>query len=142
MRPADCHPEVVHYARGLCKQCYMRKYIRRPSQCHPDRKSHGSGRCHRCYQRQRAYGLSREEYHLLAESQGFRCAVCAEEETALDGTGKPKDLGVDHDHKTGRVRGLLCARCNTAIGLMRDEPLLLRTAADYLEAPPLREDRS
>lgn len=43
-------------------------------------------------------------------------------------------LHIDHDHATGRVRGVLCANCNTSLGLMKDDPSLLRRAADYLEA--------
>jgi len=42
-------------------------------------------------------------------------------------------LSVDHCHATGRIRGLLCAKCNQAIGLMKDNPIFLRRAADYVE---------
>lgn len=75
-----------------------------------------------------------EERTALNETQRGLCAICREPETAVHAvTGAPKDLAADHDHATGRVRGLLCQRCNTGIGLFRDRPDLLRSAIDYLE---------
>lgn len=76
------------------------------------------------------YGMTLEEYSRLLSSQGGRCAICGD-----DGRGKAKKakrLHVDHDHKTGVIRGLLCSPCNFAIGLLRDNPELLRRAASYL----------
>lgn len=74
----------------------------------------------------RHYGLSIEEYNAMEESQKGKCLICKR---------KPKSrLHVDHCHKTGRVRGLLCAPCNTAIGKMRDCPKILRSAIEYLES--------
>ena len=62
---------------------------------------------------------------LLVAQQGL-CGICGEENRS------GHRLAVDHDHTTGRVRGLLCHRCNTAIGLLRDDPALLRAAIEYL----------
>lgn len=76
------------------------------------------------YHLKRAYGLSREAYEAMVESQGGRCAIC--EIT-------PEKLAVDHDHKTGRIRGLLCRSCNLSIGHFRDSPKALMAAAIYLE---------
>lgn len=83
---------------------------------------------------QRNFGISLQDYEDLLQAQGGACAVCG----ALNGTciysgEKTKSLGVDHDHKTGAVRGLLCSDCNRAIGQMQDDPERLRKAADYLE---------
>lgn len=62
---------------------------------------------------------------LLVEQRGL-CAIC-------DGENRSGHrLAADHDHKTGHIRGLLCHRCNTAIGLLRDDLALLRAAIDYL----------
>lgn len=73
--------------------------------------------------RQERYGLSIEEYAALGERQGGRCAIC---EARID------NLHVDHCHSTGRVRGLLCGPCNRGIGMLRDDPAILRRAIDYL----------
>ena len=81
----------------------------------------------------RLYGLSHEDYLDLLETQGGVCAICHQPET-MTYKGSPKSLCVDHDHDTGKVRGLLCAACNFALGKFQDDPARLRAAADYLEA--------
>ena len=60
------------------------------------------------------------------------CAVCRNPETTLGNNGRIKNLAVDHDHITGRVRGLLCNNCNRALGLLRDDREVLQRAIDYL----------
>jgi hypothetical protein len=77
------------------------------------------------------YGISVEEFAELHQKQNGRCAICQQEETALH-LGKKKRLAIDHDHKTGKVRALLCADCNRAIGMMGDDPARLRAAAEYI----------
>lgn len=74
----------------------------------------------------RAYGISLEHYQELARSQDDCCGICR--------MAAARTLAVDHDHVTGAIRGLLCADCNRAIGLFRDDPGLLRAAANYIEA--------
>lgn len=81
--------------------------------------------------RNRLYGLSIGAYEELRRRQGDRCAVCGR--SSADGVR----LGVDHDHATRHVRGLLCDGCNVAIGGCQDSPNLLRAAAAYLERPPV-----
>jgi hypothetical protein len=71
----------------------------------------------------RRYGITIEQYDQMCERQGGACAICHE---------SPKILYVDHCHVTGQVRGLLCNTCNTAMGSLRDEPLLAYRAALYL----------
>lgn len=74
-----------------------------------------------------AYGLSGKDYFKLLEKQNFQCPICQKHYTSFN-----KLLSVDHDHVTGRVRGLLCSYCNThTIGRQRNPDIFSR-AADYL----------
>lgn len=79
----------------------------------------------------RRYGISGEQYlHLLTVQEG-RCAICR-------CYPKTRQLGVDHDHQTGQIRGLLCKRCNhDLLGSARDDPAILQRALDYLQAKPI-----
>ena len=80
------------------------------------------------FERQRRYGLSAADYQAMLARQGGRCAACRRKP-------KPKcRLQVDHCHKTGQVRGLLCNRCNTMLGMGDDDPDRLRAGIAYLEA--------
>jgi Recombination endonuclease VII len=80
------------------------------------------------------YGITAQEYDQMLGSQGNLCAICEQPETRFDPRWKKiRGLSVDHDHETGKVRGLLCSNCNTALGLIQDNPALLRKALAYLE---------
>lgn len=79
------------------------------------------------------YGITYEQYEDMHDAQQGVCALCGQKETSTHSTGTPFRLAVDHCHTTGRVRGLLCQNCNRAIGLLKDNPVLLRKAADYIE---------
>lgn len=81
------------------------------------------------------YGLSREKYEALLVSQNHLCAICLKEETSIDGrTKKKKSLSIDHCHRTGSIRGILCWRCNAMIGYSGDNIEVLRNAIRYLES--------
>ena len=73
------------------------------------------------------YGLSLEDYNKRLVTQDGVCAICK----LPDSTGH--SLAVDHSHTTGKIRGLLCKVCNLAIGNFRDNPIIMREAAKYLE---------
>lgn len=73
----------------------------------------------------RSYGIGIEEKRAMVEAQGDKCAICRSE-------WGPKGPSVDHDHETGRVRGMLCTRCNMGLGYFRDKADLLQAAARYL----------
>lgn len=75
------------------------------------------------------YGIGLADYEALLLFQGGRCAICSA--TAADLT--TRHLHVDHDHITGRIRGLLCSHCNRALGNVRDDAGRLRRLADYLD---------
>jgi len=84
------------------------------------------------------FGITLEEYNCMVQSQGGVCAICeGVNDTRRKGTHNGKDiaksLAVDHNHKTGKVRGLLCSSCNTSIGGFKDDPVLLKKAIHYLE---------
>lgn len=80
---------------------------------------------------QRKYGLTSQDLAAMAEKQNHRCAICGEKETETR-SGVVKHLAVDHDHKTGAVRELLCSPCNTGLGKFRDDQRLLALAIAYL----------
>lgn len=79
------------------------------------------------------YGISFEYWNELKQKQNNTCAICKQPELSLDHrTKQVRNLAVDHNHDTGQVRGLLCKRCNTAIGLFEDNVDLLAKAISYL----------
>ena len=79
------------------------------------------------------YGLELEDYKRLLEQQGGVCAICGKGETVIDKkTGLVRSLSVDHNHINGNVRGLLCNKCNRALGLFEDDPELLLKAFVYM----------
>jgi len=75
------------------------------------------------------YRIKPEDYWLLHKQQGGVCAICDRPNLTKRGM-----LHVDHDHKSGRIRGLLCNGCNLALGHVQDRTDLLRRAIEYLEA--------
>lgn len=75
---------------------------------------------------QKYYGISLTEYDEILTKQNGVCAIC-------NTKPKTKNLAVDHDHTTNRVRGLLCSNCNTGLGLFKDEPNLLKKSIKYLK---------
>lgn len=79
---------------------------------------------------ERRYGITREDYWDLYHYQGGTCYICRR------ATGKTKRLTVDHDHKTGQVRGLLCSVCNNILGHFRDDPTAAERIIEYLKTPP------
>ena len=79
--------------------------------------------------KEKLYGVSREMFAGMLDRQKGACVICG---THLPG-GPGNCLMVDHDHKGGKVRGLLCCNCNHGLGKFQDSPDLLRKAAEYLE---------
>lgn len=81
----------------------------------------------------RKFGITQADWDELYELQGGVCAICGMPELAKGFRGKKaKVLAVDHDHKTGRVRGLLCQNCNFAISYIERSPHLLERWVSYL----------
>lgn len=86
----------------------------------------------RRYHLKTKFGLSLDDFDQKLREQGGLCAVCRQPETTIR-RGERKSLDVDHNHTTGKVRGLLCSACNTALGLLREDPLRIRALAVYIE---------
>jgi hypothetical protein len=81
-------------------------------------------------------GVDALKYAEMFKTQNGVCAICKRPEETKTGRGAIKSLAVDHCHGANKVRGLLCANCNRALGLFRDDPELLRRAASYLDPSP------
>jgi len=76
----------------------------------------------------RNYGITIEDHNKMFQLQGGVCAICKK-----PGDGRWSKLCIDHDHKTGKVRELLCRRCNMILGQVDDDPLILHALGSYLQ---------
>ncbi len=131
------HPNSRYGRQSRCKLCAaqvdkmayaadpeLRKASARTWQAaNPDR----TMRTRRKY-KLKSYGLALDEFESMMNQQGGQCAICRSD---VPGRGR-KEFSVDHDHKTGKVRGLLCGACNQGLGCFRDVPEFLIAAAYYL----------
>jgi hypothetical protein len=80
-------------------------------------------------QLKQVYGISLIEFNTILKNQGNVCKICG----ATKSGGRSGKFVVDHDHKTGKIRGLLCHRCNTALGNFYDDRSILASAILYLQ---------
>ena len=117
---------VASYAkdtfRSRCKECInavQRKWWRK------------SGDAKHKFNLRYSYGMTVEQYDAILASQNGRCAICEHRET-FTRAGKIRKLCVDHDHATGIIRGLLCGKCNVALGYFQDSQEMLKAASLYL----------
>lgn len=118
----DCAPAarprpIVEGSGGRCATHWREVKKRRKGNAHEKRV-------------QKVYGLPPGGYDSLYDFQGGRCAICHV------ATGASRKLSVDHDHKTGQVRGLLCRPCNDMLGHIRDSRQTVSRMAQYLRWPP------
>lgn len=74
------------------------------------------------------FGLTRAEFDRMCAAQEHRCAICRQPMAALRSR-----VNIDHDHATGKIRGLLCNRCNRGLGYLKDSPANLQRAIEYLQ---------
>lgn len=130
MKKAFCHKNKKHYAKGLCSLCYNKpnwakwrdKWRKENSDWNLD------------YHLKTRYGISLQEYKDLLIKQNGSCAICQKQSITIQSKeNKIKRLSVDHDHKTGRVRGLLCQKCNVLLGMASDNIVFLTNAIEYLK---------
>ena len=118
--------------QAQCKDCFN-KY-RRDNYIRDKERDKG-------YKLKKLFGITTEDYNRMFDIQGGKCAICNEEERAVrkkktHGVGNSVtklSLSVDHDHKTNKVRGLLCGNCNTGIGKFYEDINKLKNAVKYLE---------
>jgi protein-arginine kinase activator protein McsA len=121
--------------KNICSTCANQKSIDRYYANHEEMKQRAAEKrkrpdvkeWHRNYKLRKLFGITIEQYNVMGESQHWMCAICSAPQP------ENEHLHVDHSHNSGKVRGLLCRACNTAIGLMNDEPERLRKAISYLE---------
>jgi hypothetical protein len=111
---ATCHPDRWHHSHGLCDSCRKPKY-------RGSRKRLLAG-----------YNLNTYSYKKLLEKQNWACVICGKLQKKYISQKHKTRLKIDHCHKTNVIRGLLCATCNTGLGMFRDEPILLLNAILYL----------
>ena len=139
-----CHPERPHFAKGFCKSCYYKhlkkenpewandlKNRRTEYYQTPEGKEAKRISARKCHLKTK-FGISLEEYDELLEKQNGVCAICKEPNTIKGRGGKPLPLAIDHDHNTGKIRGLLCATCNIAIHKAEQDLSWFDTAKIYL----------
>jgi hypothetical protein len=113
-----CHVEERRAHDSYCLRCrtaYNRLW-------HQEHRSH-----RREIRRRRLYGMSAQEYTERLIDQEYKCAICRR------GFSDEVVGQVDHEAKSGRIRGILCGRCNKAIGLLQDDPFIIGEAKGYLE---------
>lgn len=113
-----------------CRYCQKEFQPEAPSHLYCSSACAENGVLQRHYKKQ--YGLTYPEVKKLRENQDHLCAICSTEGFMMN-TRVKSALNVDHDHKTGKVRGLLCHNCNRALGLFKDSIEILKAAIKYLE---------
>lgn len=88
---------------------------------------------HRRYHYRTKFKLTVEEYETKLAQQNYVCAICKKPEIVYEWrTGNVRKLSIDHCHHTGKIRGLLCTKCNHALGFFNDDPAIFQEAIDYL----------
>jgi hypothetical protein len=117
-----------------CSRCHERK----PLEEFPWF-TYGDYRCRPCLragnaeQQLRRRGFSLADYQALWEAQNGKCAICGVKEGHRSRYGRACQLALDHDHRTGKARGLLCNSCNRGLGRFKDSIEVLEAAVRYLK---------
>lgn len=122
-----------HGLRSRCKRCTALQ-AERWRKSNPDKHRQIYRRNNHRHNIRKRFGLTVDQFDALVAKYGDRCAICQQPES------RRRRLSLDHCHKTGELRGFICSRDNIVLGLVRDDPALLRRAAEYLESPPMKEE--
>lgn len=83
--------------------------------------------------RLKRYGITPQIYKEMLDNQGGVCAICGVREDIVKKSGRVQRLSIDHCHRTGEVRGLLCSRCNVGLGNFEDDIDIMASAISYLQ---------
>ncbi len=129
-----------------CYRAYQKRWREENPQYHKTRKVVRNPERDRRRHFLKKYGVTIEQRDAMLAAQGSQCPICAvqlsTDRLLTSGTGRNGRFAlstrgdgavVDHCHESGRVRGILCSRCNRALGFFSDDPSKLRAAADYRE---------
>lgn len=127
-RPVSDFGPHASYKDGL--YCWCRECVNTYSRAYHKRKPEVARGAARKYALRSKYGLTLAQYDQMLAAQSGGCATCG----APEADSRGGLLHVDHCHVTGRVRSLLCSRCNTVLGRCEEDADLLRRLADYLAA--------
>jgi len=140
-----------------CSKCELRKPIKdfTTDRSNPDGKSHRCRDCtrkdHRTWRsinavelrkkhtrlhRLKRFGITAEAFESILIAQDYKCPICLND-LVMGTIGNGKNACIDHDHESGAVRGVLCATCNRALGLLKDEKSFVERAVQYLRRPVL-----
>jgi len=115
----------------LCNKGYGQKYYWQNKEKINKRQKKHYHKVRRGKELETRYGLTVEQRKLILENQDGVCIICKKPETVKK-YGHVQHLCVDHDHKTGEIRGLLCYSCNALLGYAKDDIVLLQQAIKYL----------
>jgi hypothetical protein len=127
---------VERDAEGRCKPCreayiksdkYQTSHKAVTKKWQEDNRAYKSEQV-REWQYRKKFGITIQEYNVMLAEQNNSCAVCERSQTDFK-----RKFAVDHDHKTGKVRRLLCDNCNHALGMVNDNPIILQKLILYLE---------
>lgn len=86
----------------------------------------------RAYYLKRSYGISSNEYEVIFKNQNGKCAICERVESSKSVLGNLKRFHVDHCHKSGKIRSLLCSNCNRALGYIKENPKIAEKMKFYI----------
>lgn len=124
------YPQRFFKDKG-CKLCYTPFSPKAPSQHYCSDRCKGYVEVSNYYKK--VYNIWYSDVLWMLEKQNYLCAICKEVGFDMN-THVRSSLNVDHCHKTGTVRGLLCHNCNRALGLFKDDSTRIKTAIEYLES--------
>jgi hypothetical protein len=126
----DCHCRECKKARHVAYYAANRGAVLARNRGWALKNKARAAECNRNAAYMRTHGITSAQRDAMAESQANRCAICGCPKPKHGGRGQV--LHIDHDHVTGKLRGLLCFECNTGLGKFGDSPERLELAATYL----------